>query len=321
MKRLNVLEFFQLGERIGSLGRLTSQKATRGALFFEIMDVRQAVNTFIEQETFSLARDDARELYEALNQFVDEHVVEKRDNKDSSFKDLNEELETWHFASIRKAMEHLTHVFQSECRSAETYFIEPKLIYDTSALIGRASQKIHRSIFGFVQKDALSEIDEAGRCFALEAYTASGFHALRGLELVMGDYYEAIDPSKKTSFNSWSDYINGFEKLEKTKEERGTKFPSRKVISMLDRIRQLDRNPLMHPRDTLDEMSADTLFTISVAAITEMAKDMREMKENPEQLILVATDDKQQILSHPRKRLSARVNSVEPGPSGDSSQS
>lgn len=63
---------------------------------------------------------------------------------------------------------------------------------------------------------------------------------------------------------------------------------------MLDRIRELDRNPLMHPRDVLDEMSADTLFTVSVAAITEMAKDLREMQINPDQteLQLVSSNNK-----------------------------
>ena len=51
---------------------------------------------------------------------------------------------------------------------------------------------------------------------------------------------------------------------------------------MLDRMRQLDRNPLMHPRDSLDEMAADTLFKLGIVTITELAKDMRDMAAQPE---------------------------------------
>ena len=46
---------------------------------------------------------------------------------------------------------------------------------------------------------------------------------------------------------------------------------------MIDRMRELDRNPLMHPSDTLDEMSADGLFKLGIITITELAKDMRDM--------------------------------------------
>ena len=63
-------------------------------------------------------------------------------------------------------------------------------------------------------------------------------------------------------------------------------------MTMLDRMRQLDRNPLMHPRDRLDEMGADTLFSIGLATITEMAKDLREWA-GQHQLQLVGSADEQ----------------------------
>ena len=37
----------------------------------------------------------------------------------------------------------------------------------------------------------------------------SGFHALRGLELVMASYYEAVNGSTG-EFRSWADYIKAF---------------------------------------------------------------------------------------------------------------
>jgi hypothetical protein len=186
---------------------------------------------------------------------------------------------------VRTALDSFTHVFKAECRDNETYFIEKKAIYDTASLVSRASDKIHATMRPHIAKEAMLEIDEAGRCFAVDSYTACGFHALRGLEIVMEDYYEAV-ARKKPKFRSWYDYVKAFTRLASTRGKRKSKYPSPKVAAMIDRIREFDRNPLMHPRDTLDEPGADTVFNISIATMTEMAKDMRDLQENPEQLPL-----------------------------------
>src|SRR6185437_285201 len=102
-----------------------------------------------------------------------------------TFRDINLELDPWVFYSVRTAYDSFTHVFRAECRDNETYFIEKKAIYDTASLVARASIKIHVSLRDQVAKEALDEIDESGRCFAVDSYTACGFHALRGLEIVM----------------------------------------------------------------------------------------------------------------------------------------
>lgn len=295
MKRLSVSEYYSLGSAIGqTIGLLKQSQVSRGALFFQLIDLQASLKAVIEDEdTFRLAGEEARQLSGAIDSVIGSHIIESDGNSPSGtrFKDLNEELHSWVWSTVSSNIDHFVHVFNAACRDAETYVIERKLIYDTSALLHRASEKIHKSIRDLVAKEALEEIDQAGRCFALEAFTASGFHALRGLELVMASYYQTINGSAG-DFKSWSDYNKAFIDLEKSKEERGSKYPSAKVVTMLDRIRQLDRNPLMHPQDTLDEMSADTLFTVSVAAITEMAKDMRDMRDNPEQkqLTLIAGD-------------------------------
>ena len=104
----------------------------------------------------------------------------------------------------------------------------------------------------------------------------------------MEDYYEVIS-KKKPKFRSWYDYVKAFTRSANTRGKRHSKYPSPKVAAMIDRIREFDRNPLMHPRDTLDEPGADTVFNISIATITEMAKDMRDLKENPEEPALPLT--------------------------------
>lgn len=288
MKRLNVVDFYEIGIALNRLGTLinAAQKTTPVDAFYPVSTATNALDKFAEQDAFQLARGEASTFGAALRNFTESSILTK--NKEGSVVFRDGEIEPWAFYQVRSAMDSFVHVFRAECRDNETYFIERKAIYDTASLVARASNKIHVSFRPNLAKEALEEIDEAGRCFAVDSYTACGFHALRGLEIVMEDYYEVIS-KKKPKFRSWYDYVKAFTRLANTRGKRHSKYPSPKVAAMIDRIREFDRNPLMHPRDTLDEPGADTVFNISIATITEMAKDMRDLKENPEEPALPLT--------------------------------
>jgi hypothetical protein len=119
----------------------------------------------------------------------------------------------------------------------------------------------------------MSEFDSAGKCLAFDLATACGFHSLRAVELMILRYLRAFD-AKTDNLKTWFDYVKAVEEA----ECEGRK-PSRKVAQMLDRMRDLDRNPLMHPRDTLDVTQADMLFSLAAITVVEMARDMRQ-REN-----------------------------------------
>ena len=96
--------------------------------------------------------------------------------------------------------------------------------FDITSLLHAADVNLHVSVRPFVGEFAVTELKAAGRCFALESYTACGFHTLRALEVVMGDYYKQVS-GKDREFRSWYDYIEAFAKLEKSKGKRGQNFP------------------------------------------------------------------------------------------------
>jgi hypothetical protein len=50
--------------------------------------------------------------------------------------------------------------------------------------------------------------------------------------------------------------------------------PNPKTVSMLDRVRELNRNPMMHPEDNLGEDEALLLFDLCKAAIIAMAMEL-----------------------------------------------
>jgi hypothetical protein len=284
MKRLEVLDLFELAETLSNANRtLTLEKGKAIDFYFTLNAVRQALIKFQkEQAAFSLSRDSATQVISGIttamraNFFADETEAKFKDDMN-----FESEVSGWVFYHVKNTLNEFRHVFSAECRKSETYFIEQKMGFDISLLLHKAEQNLHPSVMPFVGAPAVEEVKAAGRCFALENYTACGFHILRALEVVMADYYKLVS-AKTKEFRSWYDYIEAFTKLEKSRTKRNSKYPSPKVAAMLDRMRQLDRNPLMHPRDSLDEMAADTLFKLGIVTITELAKDMRDMAAEPE---------------------------------------
>lgn len=284
VKRLDVLSLYQLGGRLADAKPIVFADDSSGInIWIGLTNLEGALRAFVDdQAAFTLAVESARELVATIRIELTEFFNDPSDRQ--KFKeglDLNAAVPTWHFWRTKSKISEFEHVFSAVCKNSETYFIEQKLGFDTGLLLHEADANIHQSVRPFVAKECIDEIREAGRCFALESYTACGFHTLRALEVVMSDYYKKVSGKDKT-FRSWHDYIEEFTKLEKSTTRRGSKYPSPKVAAMLDRMRQLDRNPLMHPRDSLDEMAADTLFKLGIVTISELAKDMREMSEEPE---------------------------------------
>lgn len=308
MKRLNVVTFFELGVELGRLRQLIDAAEVKvNDAFFTLTSVSRVLDNYIDEEgAFSLSKEEATKLRWVVNKVFEDEFFDIHGEKKvfKSGLDFNSTLTPFALVSIRPPLDEFVHVFSAEGRGCETYFIEArKLGYDISTLMRGADERVHETVRSIVPEQARREMRAAGRCLALESYTASGFHALRAMEVVIAEYYKAVSQKDK-EFKSWNDYIQALDELEREREATSAKFPSRKVVSMLDRIRQLDRNPLMHPRESLDEMGADTLFSLAVTTITEMAKDLREMAGQSE-MKLVASDG--QLAAPPARKGAKRA--------------
>ncbi|WP_316163876.1 hypothetical protein [Bradyrhizobium sp. SZCCHNRI20481] len=278
MKRLEVLDLFELAEAFSTARTSFSAEKAKGSdIFFPAVQLENMLRKFESDQTaFPLTRDSARQVLTALQTDIWPHYwddVSRQKLKSNAFE---QEFQSWSFYSTRSKMDEFRHVLAAECRKSETYFIDKKVGFDISTLLHTAEENLHAEALAVLPSGVRDEVRSAGRCLALECYTACGFHILRGLEVVMAAYYKQIS-SKDKAFRSWHDYVEALTDLEQA-DENGIKprFPSPKVAAMLDRMRQLDRNPLMHPSDTLDEMAADTLFKLSIVTMTELAKDMRD---------------------------------------------
>lgn len=103
----------------------------------------------------------------------------------------------------------------------------------------------------------------------------------------MDDYLKSFGIGSKK--RTWNDYIKALTRL--TEMPKTGAKPAPKVAAMLDRMRELERNPLMHPRDTLDAVQADMLFKLCAITVVEIAKDMKANKASGKDSNSIATND------------------------------
>jgi hypothetical protein len=108
-------------------------------------------------------------------------------------------------------------------------------------------------------------MEEAGFCLAFERYTASGFHALRGIEYEIRDYVQlATRKPIRESDRNWGAYIRTLTSND----------ASSKLLTLLNDIKNLDRNPLIHPEHWLDIDQAVQIFCSAQTALDRLTTDM-----------------------------------------------
>lgn len=159
-------------------------------------------------------------------------------------------------------------ILQAELTQLDTYYVVPKGNYSTSSLIETADAGLI-GVYdeAVVPAAARAEIRSWGRCFAFELPTASGFHILRATEIVVRNYICRLSPDHELPENarSWGAYVAILKDLKA--DER--------VVHALDQIRDLHRNPLMHPEDVLDLEGADALYGLAKSVIVAIANDLK----------------------------------------------
>ena len=123
---------------------------------------------------------------------------------------------------------------------------------------------------------AATDFDEAGRCWLLDAHTATGFHLMRATDAVMRAYYRAVvgvEPKKQ--FRNWGAYI---------KEFRRCINADQKVVDFLHQVKENYRNPILHPELDLTADDAQELFGVSISAISMMARGIQALNQKGQSL-------------------------------------
>ena len=249
MIRVNNYRFYFLGTLVHPLAEY-DQNTTAGPMrFFEIKMARDALESVKQQELVPLHF--STKAIDALIKAIDDAWP-----KDGQFSDdavLGHQ--GWNISYHARSFETL---FATELENLDTYFVSKKGIFSTTELIERAENVLPGSVISKLPPECITDLRQAGRCLAFECPTAAGFHIFRAVETVMKKYLLSIGGTLK---QNWGALIIEMEAQNASKE----------ITSALRQMKDLHRNPVMHPEEFLTNDEATSSLMIGQSVIVAMA--------------------------------------------------
>jgi hypothetical protein len=257
---INEMWFYRLGYMIHPLTELEPPQTFRD-IGFKLMGTHRHIETLLSSIILPLhvCRPSAISLRKSIADLIDKYIKGNwdRDIDEVDVQDI-----------INKARDFEA-VLAAELETIHTYAATQKLAFDTRSLIDNAENLLPITIRNDVPQETISELREAGRCLAFEVPTASGFHVFRATEGVIRQYFKAVVGSLPEAKNrNWGAYI-------RTLEKHGA---DQKVTGFLDHIRQLYRNPVIHPEEHLEIEDAEILLSLCTSAIIQMVKAIQNIQ-------------------------------------------
>lgn len=166
---------------------------------------------------------------------------------------------------VTNALTEFETVCKDELANADAYFVTRKAGFDSSVLISNAEMNFSRD-FPAKASGAIPDVREAGKCLAFEMSTAAGFHLMRAVEAVLRVYWDVVTENKPhPRQRNLGVYL---------KKMDNDDIGNAKVRACLRQIKDLHRNPLAHPEETLTLDEAVGLFGIAQSAINAMLKEI-----------------------------------------------
>jgi hypothetical protein len=257
MLDVDIFHFFWLGLLVEPIARIPVE-APLSYFFADLVTLNLGLEGFQEgtilAEALPSTASSARELLDAVNEIIPP--------VGSPVPNINRPVETYKIQRIKTLATGLTAMLKDEAQRSYILKVEDQRCFSNFSLMDKIEKCFSKECWDTITDEAKREFGECGKCLALERYTGSGFHALRGVECVIKQFIEKLtgQPPPKDKKRDWGYYIDVLK----------SNGADPKLISVLDNIRSLERNPLMHPDDWLEVDEAVAIFTLSNTAIVRL---------------------------------------------------
>ncbi len=260
MQRVTGFYLYQVGYQIHPLANLVGGVTTWSQAHLPVLIAEGALEPLITRSVLKLQTScqhghtllrhlrEVRERFSALNQVGE----------------FEKPIDAWTIYQIQNALTAFEAVLEAELNLIPLYVVTPKGGMVLSDLIDNGFVCFPQGLLEKVP-EALADATQATKCIAFELPTAAGFHLHRANEAVLRAYFASVAPKvKPPKSGNMGDYL-------KKMTELGVGEP--KVIAALTSLKDLHRNPLMHPDQTIDTVEeAIGLMGAVRAAMTEMLK-------------------------------------------------
>lgn len=267
MQRIDGYYLYRLGAAIHPLDELRwaadfeANPSTHGETLTRLYAADTALDQFLHRSIFQVRTSLQKgvELLAAVRQARAE--LEQKATPNAA-------LDYFEIRKVQGALTDFEAVASSELGVTSVYLVTKKGGYDTTDLIENGEALFQAALASKVP-DAVSDIQQATRCIAFEVPTAAGFHLHRANESVLHKYYDATrGQNAHPRERSMGVYLAAMEKHD---------IGDRRVRAALKDIKDLHRNPLIHPDHSLEsvEEAIDLLGAIR-SVVGAMLKEIPE---------------------------------------------
>ncbi len=151
----------------------------------------------------------------------------------------------------------------------------------------RARYECKEPIFG--QKvnarfpEVAHQLEEAGKCYALERYTAGVFHLMCALQAPLNALAHKLRVRKSTVWSEWGTVIENIEQAidalpRRTTRERAKRERYKQIVEHISIIKDARRNPTMHGRASCSPDDARFIWNGVEAFFCRVADDLFKWK-------------------------------------------
>lgn len=271
MEKLDLPFFYELGSQLRPLTEKEVNPGTRMDIMLVAWEVEWTVGALLESFSgLSVCRTSGEELLSGIKSLTNWFTSAKPADRQGD----NPSVDYKFRMVISKAKKFET-VLSEELKLLAAYHVSQIGAYSIPILVDRAEEMLPISVLRNINSDVRDEIRGSGRCFAFGLPTASAFHIMRATEAVMYDFYLAAckpEPKPTQRLESWGAYIAEF-------RQAGQPYV-KQVAELLQTIKDLNRNPIMHPEVVLNDDEAFELFELAKGAIIIMAGKSLSVEEH-----------------------------------------
>lgn len=189
------------------------------------------------------------------------HSIEKISNNDNK-----EEAFRYGKYAIKYAASQLLPVLYGELAIQNCYLIAPKRAYDIEFLIQDATKIFSNEVALELSPMEKYDVLQAGRCLAFEIPTAALFHIFRAADSVLRRWFlEVSGENDGSKPRTWRVYIDILRKHN----------ADDKILNTIEQIKNLYRNPVIHPETRVELQDALSFLGIAENLISSIIIDLR----------------------------------------------
>ena len=264
MKETNLNIFYHFGASLDQLNEQIKTGMELAQIFSYLVLSQEWLKEFLAQtEEFEDTLRDSRACVQEMLTTSGNIYESARTNWDRSI--THEEV-----TSIIHGKEKFEKSFEREHRNLSVFTVTPKGLYDVRLLIEKAERKFGDQTRSVFTEQVIYDLQQSGRCLAFEVPTAMAFHVMRATESLIKNYYEVLAGKPWPHVQrDWGKYIAELEQ-----------FPDVDLVitGRLKEIKNLNRNPLIHPEDVVSLEEAPIIFDLCNGVIYYMAEEVRTRK-------------------------------------------